>query len=401
MSRKLCESLAKKHLTADDPHSEILRIINEESDPRDVPAIKENLVEWAKKRQYDRLYDEEAMEQHQNGNYDYLDNIIEEARNITEFNTDLLWLHDDYERLFAEDKDKRYTTGFEKLDQAINEGGVIRGDVFCFMAPTGVGKSIALVNTGAANCVRGELVLHVTLEMTSEKTGQRYLGPLTNQIIRDRHKNKDVITRQLRRQKVDSGGDIILAAYPPDEVSIDTLRSLLDHVKRCSGKRVSVLIIDYLELMVPRSKTDNEYERQKKVSTEICNLASKENIVIFTASQTNRSGTDVNNADSVKDKVIDLNKTAESYGKNMPLSYVVTINQTRAEYDSGKEHDAEDAPVTRARARLYIAKNRNGPKFKEIETYINYEKMKMTEGDWLTDDAREAWKKKKKEKSQK
>ena len=61
-----------------------------------------------------------------------------------------------------------------------------------------------------------------------------------------------------------------------------------------------------------------------------------------------------------------MNKVAESYGKMMPMDYVVSINQTLEEYTDGI-------------IRLYIAKNRNGPKFKTITARINYNTMSVEE----------------------
>ena len=59
-----------------------------------------------------------------------------------------------------------------------------------------------------------------------------------------------------------------------------------------------------------------------------------------------------------------MDKVAESFGKLMPLDYVISINQT------------EDERMDN-RARLYIEKNRNGPKSKMVPITINYKTQKM------------------------
>ena len=87
----------------------------------------------------------------------------------------------------------------------------------------------------------------------------------------------------------------------------------------------------------------------------------KRQVLIFTATQTNRSG-------SGTDQLIDLNKTAESFGKNMPLDYVISLNQT------DQERQAE-----LPRLRFFIAKNRNGPKHETVTCTIDYSKMQVRE----------------------
>ena len=107
----------------------------------------------------------------------------------------------------------------------------------------------------------------------------------------------------------------------------------------------------------------DDYIRQKRVSTELRGLASNEDVLLFTATQTNRELGKKGKGDTDGGGgVIDVNRVAESYGKMMPSDYVVSLNQSPDEYKEG-------------RLRFYIAKNRNGPKFKTISAKVNYETM--------------------------
>ena len=64
----------------------------------------------------------------------------------------------------------------------------------------------------------------------------------------------------------------------------------------------------------------------------------------------------------------------------MPLDYIVTINQSKKEYEEGKlRADDPDSPNIRAIVRFFVAKNRNGPKFMIINARINYETMRATQ----------------------
>jgi hypothetical protein len=64
-------------------------------------------------------------------------------------------------------------TGWTVLDKALN-GGWERGTLSTFIAPPGAGKSMFLVNAGAAALERGLNVLYVTLEMADFKIGLRF-----------------------------------------------------------------------------------------------------------------------------------------------------------------------------------------------------------------------------------
>jgi len=379
----MCLDIATSVLTAEDPHKEIVGVIERESDPREVPIIMERITDWAKKKAFAKLFSQESIEAHQRGEYDQVEVILEEAKKITSHQANFFFFFDQYERLFEQESEIHMTTGFHRLDGYINMGGPIKGDCFCWLAPTGVGKSIVLVNSGAAAILHGFNVLHVTLEMSKEKTGQRYLGCFTEKWIRRRFEGPirtNMISR-LNSIKETYNKKLIIAEYAPNDVSIDVIHSNLNTLRRVHGINIDVVIVDYLELLNPREavRDDRDYGIQKRIAVELCRLAKKENVLVFSAFQTNRDGNENLNTNST-DKVIELNKVAESYGKTFAVDYLVTINQNKQEYDEGKENpENQDSPITHAKYRFYIAKNRNGAKFKLVGARVNYETMKVIE----------------------
>jgi replicative DNA helicase len=197
--------------------------------------------------------------------------------------------------------------------------------------------------------------------------------------------NKDQITQILSRCKAHYGAELVLYKFPADEVSVSTLHQVMDFLRRNKGFNPKVVIVDYLELMISRNKFMNrdDYARQKSIATELCSFADKEGVAVFTATQTNRYGMTEEEQANKKmvgtggGKAIDLDKIAESFGKSMPLAYVVSINQTKNEYEAG--YDKGRIENTAARARLFIAKNRNGPKSETVTIRMNYITMKAKE----------------------
>lgn len=396
-SRTILLDTAVKNLTSDDPHEEIIKLIKRESDPREVPIVKADLINWAKKKAFSKLYTEEAIDAHQNGDYEQITKIIEDASKISEFNSSFYFLLDQVDSLFVPDVGEKFTTGFPRLDAYLNSGGPTRGDCLSWMAPTGVGKSLIIVNSCAANAMRNKNVLYVTCEMSKEDTGLRFMGCISEEWIRARFVNdkQEKIKQRMENFKANYGNRIVIVEYPPNEISVDVIHANCDMLRKMYGFNPDVIAVDYLELLLPRQQraSDNEYGIQKRIATELCRLAVKENAFVITATQTNRDGNENLNSPS-ENRVIDLNKVAESYGKTMPMAYLISINQNKQEYDDGKETEAEachrksmglaidlETAITKAQCRFYIAKNRKGPKFKMVNARINYETMKASEID--------------------
>ena len=366
-TRLLLRDIITKKLTVDDAYvNDILGVLDSKVNHRDVPIIKDSLLQWAKSQAFKILWSPETIERYTKGDFEYVEEVFDKARRIKDVQYNGLQLFRDIESIFVTNVFEHLTTGFPKLDVDLNEGGPSKGDLTVFMAPTGVGKSIALANVAAANCKQGKNVLFVTLELSTQKSALRTLGAMTELPVfgTDSGKHHDKITTNARNIKSSGGGDIYFFQLPPDEISVDDLNNLIDEIKKRENWVPDVLIVDYLELMVSRrsSDNDNDYTRGKAVATQLRGICMIQKTCGFTATQTNRSGNDDGEA------LIGVDKIAESYGKTMPMDYLVSINQSKEELES-----------TPPRARLYIAKNRNGRKFVTIPVTINYNNMSMKE----------------------
>jgi replicative DNA helicase len=371
-TREMVRDIAMKQLSVDDDYQRILDVVDRPSDPREIPTIKDTVIDWARSKAYGLLYDEEAIDAYESGDYDKISEIFENAQRIVDVSQAGDEFFKTYKDIFNLDFEEKLTTGFRDLDRLINEGGPTRGEVFVWMAPTGVGKSLTLVNSGAM-CFRSNLkVLHVTLELSKTKTKIRYAGVFSRIPTTLRIQNKEKVEAAIEKERSSHTGDIIIYEFPPDEISVDTIYQIIKWLKKSKNWVADVVIIDYLELMMSKRSYYNkdDYVRQKRVATEIRGLAQSEHVLVFTATQTNRE------LGARKEKsegggqggggggggVIDINRAAESYGKMMPSDYVVSINQNSEEYAAG-------------RFRFYVAKNRNGFKFKTISAKVDYSTM--------------------------
>jgi hypothetical protein len=234
-------------------------------------------------------------------------------------------------------------------------------------------NSIMLVNNAMANVLAGRNVLYITLELSDVLSALRGLGVLTNKSINKRRFDaRAEMLAIVKKVRASGVGDLAFHEFPPDEISVDEIYALIDHLKRSKGWVPDVICVDYLELMRSRRATDNreEYAKQKAVATQVRGLANNENALVFTATQTNRSG-------NTEGQIIDVTKIAESYGKSMPMDYLVSLNQSQEDYN--QQYNNQHVSVHPAPAIMYIAKNRNGPKFQSVPIEINYNTMSIKE----------------------
>ncbi len=366
--RPLVIEAVRRTVTVNDEYQSLLALLERQSDPREAAHIKTVMMDWAKDQAYGLIYSV-GVDAYESKDYETLDQLIDRAQKITDDTGHGLRFYDSMEVIFNKESKEHFGTGFIELDKHINVDmggmGPCRKEVCCWMAPTGVGKTTMLVNNAIQGMIDGKKVLYITMETSAEMISVRTAGAISNIPTKERMQKRQKVEKQIEifRQSF-YAGDLYVYEYPPDEISVDNIYDRIKKLNRLYGWQPDIIVIDYMELMMSRrsSSSDNEYMRQKKVATEIRGLAINENVIIFTAIQTNRSGAV---ADGTS-KNIGLDKVAESYGKLMPLDYVFSINQN------------EDERLDN-RARIYIEKNRNGPKGKMVPIKINYETQKMSQ----------------------
>lgn len=370
-TRKILRDHIETELTEDDPFEDVLALVDRQSDPREVPIIKDTLLKWAKDKAFGLIYSEEAQDAYARGDYEYLESLMTDANRIADIGTTGFWFFENYPLLFDKDVIDHRTTGFPKLDAVLNNGGPSPKEVVCWMAPTNVGKSIMLCNNAIASLkgtglggTPGQDVLLITYELDAIKTAMRCLGVVSRDVkMKDLPDRQDYVKRIITQLQRTYNKRFLIVELPPDECSVSHLYALLDNLRRTESWKPDVVIVDYLDLMISRHAGFNkdDYSSQKHVANELRGFAKNEEVLVFTATQTNRSA-------ASGEEVADLSKVAESFAKQFSLDYIVSLNQTQSE-----------RKMTPPRIRMFVAKNRNGPKHETITCSVDYDTMLIKE----------------------
>jgi replicative DNA helicase len=220
---------------------------------------------------------------------------------------------------YIEHVDERYlesvrntvATGWDVVDD-IADGGLGKGELGVMVAPSGIGKSWALVNVGAAAVKAGLNVIHYTLELNEAYVGLRYDAVLSGIQAQELKYHIDEVKDIVGKLK----GNLIVKYYPTKGGTVNTLAS---HIEKCrmQGYDPDLIIVDYADLLrghgkEVRHELGNIYE-------DLRGLAGEQEIPCWTASQANRS--------ALSDDIIGAEKIAESYAKIMTADLVISLSR--------------------------------------------------------------------------
>jgi replicative DNA helicase len=181
------------------------------------------------------------------------------------------------------------STGWPALDKKLF-GGFNRGELNIFAGGSGSGKSLFLANLGVNWCLLGMNVLYLTFELSEALVSMRVDSMTTDIASRDIFKSIDDVEMKVKMIGKKSGA--FQVKYMPTGKNANDLRAYIKEYEIKTGRKLDVVLVDYLDLMHPNAvkiSAENLFVKDKYVSEELRNLAMELNTVFVTASQLNRS----------------------------------------------------------------------------------------------------------------
>jgi len=299
----------------------------------DIDYIKETSLDFCRKQKL-----KEAMMKSvnllQTCSFDEISKVINDALKLGSENN---FGHD-----FIADFEERYkpkfrlpvTTGWKEID-TITSGGLGRNELGVVIAPTGAGKSMALVHLGSQAIKEGKTVVHYTLELQDTVVACRYDSCITQYPLSDLTNFKDEIFEEIKNLD----GTLIVKEYPTKSASTNTIKAHLARlVKR--GITPGLIIVDYADLLRPIVVRKEKRTELESIYEELRGLSNEMNCPVWTASQTNRSGLNA--------EVVTMEQISEAFNKCFVADFICTLSRTIEDKQNNK-------------AKMFIAKNRNGP----------------------------------------
>jgi archaellum biogenesis ATPase FlaH len=226
------------------------------------------------------------------------------------------------------DNNGQVSTGWPSIDRKLF-GGFNRGELNIFAGGSGAGKSLFLQNMAVNFAKEGMNVLYISLELSEALTAMRIDSMLTGVATKEIFKNLDDVEMKVKMLGKKSGK--IQIKYMPSGKNANDLRS---YVKEWSIKnkcQPDVLLIDYLDLMMPLSvkvSPSDLFVKDKYVSEELRNLAMELGCVFVTASQLNRA--------AVEEIEFDHSHISGGLSKIQTADNVIGIFTSRAMKERGR-----------------------------------------------------------------
>jgi len=192
------------------------------------------------------------------------------------------------------------STGWKAVDDAIG-GGVGRQELIMFLAPSGGGKSVSMLNLGKNLLAQGLHGVYVSLEMSDRKVALRTDQMIARMASGQINLNKIQVAHEIEKFGNECGARFFVKRMREGSNANDIL-AYLRELESTHAFRPDFVIVDYIDIMgsVAKGHGDNMFLKDKAVSEEVRAIGFDYNCIMISASQLEKGATDkINNGDKM------------------------------------------------------------------------------------------------------
>jgi replicative DNA helicase len=234
-------------------------------------------------------------------------------------------------------------------------GGLHNGELVILAARPSMGKTAFAMNIAEQVAMKEQApTLFVSLEMNSIELVDRLLCSIAR--VNGSRMRVGTITHEEQQRLIKNAAEISVAPLFIDDSPSRTVSEIAAVARRISkmenqktGKKLGLIVIDYLQLIEPDNSKDQRQEQVAKIARRLKMLAREQNVPVLCLSQLNRQ------AEDSKDHRPRLSHLRESGAIEQDADVVMFIH--REEY----YHKPDKAVEFAGQAQVIIAKQRNGP----------------------------------------
>jgi hypothetical protein len=308
-----------------------LKQIVENKNATDLPFVKDKFLNFGKDQSLKKALIK-SVDLLPLGDYEGIRNLIDSALKA---GSDRSVGHEylvQLEERFREENRNTIPTPWPVINE-LTEGGLGNGDLGLIIGGPGGGKSWALVNIGKHAVELGYTVIHYTLELNDIYVGRRYDAAFSEISVSHIKEHKEIIREKLSTLK----GGLYIKSYPTNSVTVGTIRA---HLQKCVSQGINpdLVIVDYADLLDSKKGKERK-DKLDEIYKDLRGLANESNVLLWTASQVNRAGS--------QDDHVEGDKIAGSYDKMGIIDFGMSLSRRKDDKINGT-------------GRWHVMKNRYG-----------------------------------------
>ena len=217
--------------------------------------------------------------------YDKCESYIREAIAVGELEDTILDAFQGLDEVLKDDFREPIPTGIIGIDNLL-DGGLAKGEIGVFLAPTGVGKSTVLTKVANTAYNLGFNVLHIFFEDNPKIIQRKHITCWTGIASKEQSTRKEEVIRKI--EKYQGRGRLLLEKLPSDTLNVSQIKN---KVKKLIAEdiKIDLVILDYIDCVIPDRVFSDEWKGEGSVMRQFETMCNELDIVGWTAAQGNRT----------------------------------------------------------------------------------------------------------------
>jgi len=217
--------------------------------------------------------------------YDKCESYIREAIQVGELDETILDAFHNLDEVLEDDFREPIPTGIVGIDNLL-DGGLAKGEIGVFLAPTGVGKSTVLTKVANTAYNLGFNVLHIFFEDNPKIIQRKHITCWTGISSKEQSTRKEEVIRKI--EKYQGRGRLLLEKLPSDTMNVGQIKN---RIRKLTAEdiKIDLVILDYIDCVLPDRVFSDEWKGEGSVMRQFETMCNELDIVGWTAAQGNRT----------------------------------------------------------------------------------------------------------------
>jgi replicative DNA helicase len=256
--------------------------------------------------------------------YDKCEEYIRKATQIGEVSDAAMDVFQDLEEALIDDFRDPIHLGINGIDNIL-DGGLAKGEIGVFLAPTGVGKTTVLTRVANTAYNLGFNVLQIFFEDNPKVIQRKHITCWSKIPAQEQSSRREEVLEKIAPYK-QGRGKLILEKLPSDRITISSIKNRIRKLV-AEGNKFDMIVLDYIDCILPDKHFNEVWQGEGLVMRQFESMCNELDVAGWTAAQGNRS--------SISSEVVTTDMMGGSIKKAQVGHVIITVAKTLQQKEMG------------------------------------------------------------------
>ncbi len=256
--------------------------------------------------------------------YDRCEGFIRDAIQVGQSDDTSMDVFEELDAALLDDFRDPIPLGITGIDNIL-DGGLAKGEIGVFLAPTGVGKTTVLTKIANTAYNMGFSVLQIFFEDNPKVIQRKHITCWSKIPAQEQSTRKDEVLEKIKPYRK-GRGKLILEKLPSDRITVSAIKNKIRKLI-ADGNKFDMIVVDYIDCIVPDKHFNESWQGEGLVMRQFESMCTELDVAGWTAAQGNRT--------SIGSEVVTTDMMGGSIKKAQVGHVIITVAKTLQQKEMG------------------------------------------------------------------